>query len=239
MSRWADADLDFETGLYNDIAEAIVDEMEVKWNERFRPWIINVNAEYALAVEYGTAPASKAPPLNRPKKGSSDPIYSKHSPYASASLDRIRAWVGSKLGITNPEEWEKTSYLIWRKIMANGRPPSPFARPAMEDTIEAIDNGQFDFDIDAEGNTTDSRTIAEWLVDRMYYYIDTLDGQIESKRNMPTNWTGHLKNSITIDEAPPGYPTVSVNIIEEMEDEEVRDSSTLGYHAKRKGLYEE
>jgi len=214
---------------WKDAIEQVMRE-EFQWNQRFTPKLIRVTAEYAMAVEYGTGPAKTKPSENRPEKGSKDSIYRRFSPYSSKSLSEIRGWVSSKLGIRDPIEWERVSYMIWHKIMSNGKPPSPFARPAMDDAIEAIDNGQFDF---ADDSVT-SDTIAAWLVSRMYYYIDNPEGQVDSGRNMPTNWTGHLKRSIIIDDAPAGYPTISIDIIEDMDDVVVRDSTTLGYNQKQR-----
>lgn len=197
-----------------------LDEEERVWNARFPPLMVYVDAPYAKYIEYGTGPS-----IYRDENGA----YSRGKYISDAYLARLENWVRSKFGQTDKEDVRNVAYRIGMNIMRNGTKPHPFARPAMEDMIWDIDNGMYDFN----DPTLTSWILAANLMERMRYYLDKIPGPDESPRKYPTNYsTSHiLYNSMHIDPAPPGVTaTLSINIIESMDDVVVRDSSTLGYH---------
>jgi hypothetical protein len=213
----------------NGMVEDIVAKAEDDWRDRFPPKVIRVYAPYGKYVEYGTPPRPKSPRPDTMKlkhHDSSDLSIARRS----ESFERISRWAESKLKLKKSDpDWKHNAYLIWKSIMDNGCPPSPFARPAMDDTIEAIDNGQFDMSKDGDLR---SSTIAYWTRDRMLDYLSN-PLVVRNTRGLPTNWTYNLANSIAVEDATwEDAPTLSIDIIDDMEDPYVRDSSDIGYDAR-------
>lgn len=203
-------DATIQTDLANGGTYFEVDEEEMEWNARFRPVVVVVDAPYAPYIEYGTGPA---------KHGSN---------MSKEYLQRLQDWVERKFG-KKDNDAKLLAYSIGKKIHDEGISAQPFARPAMEDLIWDIDNGRFDFD----DPTLTSRVLADVLVARMRYYLSQPKGDADL-RKYPTNTTGFLSEHIFVEDAPlDATATISINIIESMDDIEVRDSSTLGFHENR------
>ena len=219
MRGWADAILDFDTGLYQEIMDSASEQ--IGWNERFRPKIVYVDAEYAMYVEHGTRPAAASMPNDRPRGerwGGTGTGY-RHSPYHSVAYENLKKWVHDKLGIQDETEWLRASYRIYRHIMTQGIAPMPFAESALNDTVWAIDHGQFDFNDTSV--TTD--TIAAYLMSRMEFHLtNTVFDQGQCKqRQLPPSWTGHLMSTVHVEDGMPGDPTISVNILSVESDEDI------------------
>lgn len=187
-----------------------ISEEEREWNARFPPLMVYVDAPYAKYIEYGTGPAKSGSAMSR------------------EYINKLEVWAQNKFGLSDKASHD-IAYAVGMKIHNEGIKQHPFARPAMEDLIWDIDNGRFDFN----DPTLTSWELAGVLIDRMRWYLSRSPGPSEYPRRYPIdyNTTHTLFNSMYIGEAPPWIQsTLSINIIEDMDDVVVRDSSTLGYH---------
>lgn len=166
---------------------------------RIQPVRVVADCPYAQYVEFGTEPA---------RKGShSEPPFK----------EEIEEWVRVKLRISDEKEAKRVARAIYWRIIKEGLLPTPYFRPAINDTMSEVREDWLDM-----GHSFDD--IAEGIVFRARQYLDVND----------QNYTGQLKDSIEIEETFTGsFGPAEVGEIEDY----IWNSSELGYDGIKRPDY--
>lgn len=135
-----------EVHLDENLLEDIISR-KLSASKRFEPYSVVIGddrVDYAVHVEFGSGPV-------RQSSGSGRSLYSE-----------LRTWVENTVAFQKTGNRERdlnsTTYLIYRKICANGLPPRPTVRPAMHTLQSRIPRDFFRFGGSVRG-------IAEILAD--------------------------------------------------------------------------
>ena len=142
---------------------AIIEAMNSEFKGRTTPVVIHIDCNYAAPIEYGTNPHKDAVQFNAKVTRDAKGRIVRNDNLRGIPFDAILEWAkikGPRIGIKE-SEIRKFAYNVALKIVREGMPAQPFARPAVYNVLDRLDEHYFD------NPRHTMQTLAEDIVEEM------------------------------------------------------------------------